>query len=383
MKIIKKNNDFESYSDDNLDFINESKVFYLPSFSSKLMDISSNTVDVEIKDLIENILKSEGDVLDSDTTFIGLSDDTDMCSFSTEKDIKSKYPDEWDYLFNPGSLLKDPKNAIKRIFHTFSIERIESSQSQKLKIGKLIKKIVPNITDSTLERLVNLLKTYKTGYEIKVVEGDEIAKYYTKENCVNTGTLSKSCMVGKSNDIKHIFDIYTKNPQSVKMVVMLNEKGLCVSRAILWKISEIIPYYKTEDLFKELPNFKENGWFKTDDLLFMDRVYYSNDWQEQSMFNWAKEKNIPFKYGSKCFFKGSIGMPSIKVKLKPLSYRNFPYLDTLIYYNVKSSTLSNLSSDPTIFPPVDFNVQSIDGNYFGGTKLDKVRNYVRRFKDFF
>ena len=121
--IIKKFTNFESYSDDNLDFINESKVFYLPSFSSKLMDISSNTDDLEIKDLIENILNSEGDVLDSDTTFIGLSDDTDMCSFSTEKDIKSKYPDEWDYLFNPGSLLKDPKNAIKNTFHTFYIDK--------------------------------------------------------------------------------------------------------------------------------------------------------------------------------------------------------------------------------------------------------------------
>jgi hypothetical protein len=362
MNRIKKFRHFESFVDD-LDFINESNVFYLPSFTSKLKDVFRNTTDQEIKNLIKTVLDSEGKNLDSDTTFIGLADDTDMCSFSKEREIKSKYPDESEYLFN-----EKPTGDLRHTFHPMTLDKIERTQTQRLKIGKLIKKIVPTVSDKDLENLVNLLKTYKTGYEIKVVEGDEIARYYSKDNCLNSGTLGNSCMAGKGGDIKHIFDIYTKNPQSVKLVVMLDKSGTCVARALLWKIDELFPSYGTDNLFKGV---------KVNDFHFMDRVYFAHDWMERYMFNWAQKQNIPFKYGSKMSYKdGYVAIPSVIIKLKPIAYRNFPYIDTFSYYNVKNATLSNHKQDG------DFEAGSVQGSFFGGTKANKARNFIRRFKDY-
>ena len=45
-------------------------------------------------------------------------------------------------------------------------------------MGKVIKKIIPEIPNDDLESLVNNLKSEQDGFEIKLVKGDEIAKYY-------------------------------------------------------------------------------------------------------------------------------------------------------------------------------------------------------------
>ena len=91
MKRIKKFNNFEPLSDDDLNFINESKVWYLPSFRDKISDVVAGQFDKDILDLCNKILNSEGKELDSDTTFIGLSDD-DMLSFSRQSEIEKMYP---------------------------------------------------------------------------------------------------------------------------------------------------------------------------------------------------------------------------------------------------------------------------------------------------
>jgi hypothetical protein len=258
------------------------------------------------------------------------------------------------------------------------IQKIENSQGGRLKIGKLIKKIVPDAVDHTIEKLVNLLKSYKSGFEIKVVEGDEIEKYYKKESCQPGGSLGNSCMAGKSAEFKYIFDIYTKNPQVVKLVVVLDNRGMCVSRALLWKVSELLPYYNTEKFYSNMKNFKEEGWFNVEgEFQFLDRVYFVRDWHEQMIFNWAKEKGIAHKWGSQMRWNGQVtSVPNCKIRLNKIAYRNFPYLDTFKYYDVKSATISNYQKEG------DFDITSTSGEYYGGTKSAKLLNYVRRFKDF-
>ena len=378
MKRIKKFNNFEPLSDDDLNFINESKVWYLPSFRDKISDVVAGQFDKDILDLCNNILNSEGKELDSDTTFIGLSDD-DMLSFSRQSEIEKMYPTIFNVLQSDiDSGYRREIGLVKINLMSGQIQKIENSQGGKLKIGKLIKKIVPDATDQSIEKLVNLLKSYKSGFEIKVVEGDEIAKYYQKESCQPGGSLGNSCMAGKGNEIKHIFDIYTKNPQSVKLVVVLDSSGLCVSRALLWKVSELLPFYNTEKFYSNMKNFKEEGWFSTDEFQFLDRVYFVRDWHEQMIFNWVKEKGIAHKWGTQMRWNGQvISVPKCKIKLNKLAYRNFPYLDTFTWYDVKSATISNYNSGD------DFDITSTSGKYYGGTKSGKLLNYVRRFKDFF
>jgi hypothetical protein len=167
--------------------------------------------DKDILDLCNKILNSEGKDLDSDTTFIGISDD-DMLSFSRQAEIEKMYPNLFDVLQSDiDSGYKREVGLVKINLLPSQIQKIENSQGGRLKIGKLIKKIVPDAADHTIEKLVNLLKSYKSGFEIKVVEGDEIEKYYKKESCQPGGSLGNSCMAGKSAEFKYIFDIYTKN----------------------------------------------------------------------------------------------------------------------------------------------------------------------------
>lgn len=379
---MKKIKTFESFNFDELDFINESKVWYLPSFRDKVSDVAVTSVggqfDKDILDLCNKILNSEGKDLDSDTTFIGISDD-DMLSFSRQAEIEKMYPNLFDVLQSDiDSGYKREVGLVKINLLPSQIQKIENSQGGRLKIGKLIKKIVPDAVDHTIEKLVNLLKSYKSGFEIKVVEGDEIEKYYKKESCQPGGSLGNSCMAGKSAEFKYIFDIYTKNPQVVKLVVVLDNRGMCVSRALLWKVSELLPYYNTEKFYSNMKNFKEEGWFNVEgEFQFLDRVYFVRDWHEQMIFNWAKEKGIAHKWGSQMRWNGQVtSVPNCKIRLNKIAYRNFPYLDTFKYYDVKSATISNYQKEG------DFDITSTSGEYYGGTKSAKLLNYVRRFKDF-
>jgi len=378
---MKKIKTFESFKLNELDSINESKVWYLPSFRDKVSDVAVTSAggqfDKDILDLCNKILNSEGKDLDSDTTFIGISDN-DMLSFSRQSEIEKMYPNLFDVLQSDiDSGYKREVGLVKINLLPSQIAKIENSQGGRLKIGKLIKKIVPDAADQTIEKLVNLLKSYKSGFEIKVVEGEEIAKYYKKESCQPGGTLGNSCMVGKSEDIKHIFDLYTKNPKSVKLVVLL-DRGMCVSRGLLWNVSSLLPLYASEDSFSHMKNYKEDKWFNVEgEFQFLDRVYYVRDWHEQMIFNWAKEKGIAHKWGTQMRWNSQvIPVPNCKIKLNKLAYRNFPYLDTFKYYDVKSATISNYKTEGV------FDITSTQGHYYGGTKRGKLLNYVRRFKDF-
>ncbi len=379
---MKKIKTFESFNFDELDFINESKVWYLPSFRDKIADVAVTSAggqfDKDILDLCNKILNSEGKDLDSDTTFIGISDD-DMLSFSRQAEIEKMYPNLFDVLQSDiDSGYSREVGLVKINLLPSQIQKIENSQGGRLKIGKLIKKIVPDAADQTIEKLVNLLKSYKSGFEIKVVEGEEIAKYYKKESCQSGGSLGNSCMAGKSTEFKYIFDIYTKNPKSVKLVVLLDNTGMCVSRALLWKVSELLPYYNTERFYSNMKNFKEEGWFNVEgEFQFLDRVYFVRDWHEQMIFNWTKEKGIAHKWGTQMRWNGQVtSVPNCKIRLNKIAYRNFPYLDTFKYYDVKEATISNYKSGD------EFDITSTSGEYYGGSKSARLLNYVRRFKDF-
>ncbi len=375
---MRKIKTFESFNFDELSFISESKVYYLPSLRDKLIDIYQSSATDDVKKLAETILDSEGKDLDSDTTFIGLPDNSDMCTFSRETDVKKVIGDVWNDLeLDEGDWGHSSQGKVRMHISPVLIDRIENSQTSGVKIGKLIRKVVPGVSDKTLENLVNLIKSYRKGFEIKVVEGDEIAKYYDPYNCKPGGTLGNSCMMGKGENIKYIFDIYTKNPQAVKLVVLIDPEGECVARGLLWNVSRLLPSYANEDLFSHMKNYKEDKWFNVEgEFQFLDRVYYVKEWQERMIFKWADEKDIAYKCYSSVIWKGKpISIPRCEIKLNKLGYRNFPYLDTFKYYNVKAATISNYQKEG------DFDITSTQGNYYGGTKGAKFLNYVRRFKD--
>jgi hypothetical protein len=400
MKRIKKFGDF-----DDSDFISESRVYFMNDLLLKLRELKNE----ENNEWASKLLKSQGKNIDTDATFLNL--DGDNFSFSRESDIKSSLSrmigdeDIQDFFGNreidPGLI------SINNYLGGYEQNHIKNLPNRgRVKMGRIIKKIIPEIPDKDLESLVNSLKSEQTGFEIKLVKGADIAKYYRKESCdrkfLNYGTLQSSCMMDVESQKPHIFDIYTKNPESCQLAVMLNSSGQLVGRALVWKIDEISrstgyseertiredDYYSNFDVdwqeVKLEDNFS-NSLLKSSvkDLYFMDRVYFTKEWIGNSFQKWAKENNFMIKIGNEISYKGKVGHPILSINVKKIAYRQFPYLDTFKYYDVQSSTLCNYEISNR-----GFSLNSTTGDYYPkGTnyqkKIDKATNYIRRFKDLF
>lgn len=330
------------------DYILESRVYFLNDLNSKLISLS-NDGDYWAK----KILDSEGKYLSTDTTFLNLNGD--KFSFSKESDVKSKYSVLVDDLFKEDFPVDIEK--LRNLIWWNSISNL--SNRGIVKMGKIIKKIVPDIPDKDLELLVNKLKSETSDYEIKIISGDKITYYYQSDSCdkslLKYGTLKNSCMMDKN--IKNIFDIYTKNPDVCKLLIMVNSDDELVARSLIWKIDEVNDE-------------------KVNDVYFMDRVYFTKDWMVEKINHWAKDNKIIIKSDNKDL------KDKMTVKIKSISYRKFPYLDTFYFYDIKKSILSNKELNR------GFNLQSTSGDYYSkGTNLevamDRSRNYIRRFKELF
>lgn len=179
------------------------------------------------------------------------------------------------------------------------------------------------LTDSDIEEFVNeyisILKMSRADEDSKIeeVKGDEIAKWYSSENYQsNIGKLGSSCM---SHDAcQNYFDIYTKNPEVVSLLILKNKSNKLVARALLWKTDN-------------------NGYF-------MDRVYSLNDFDNNYFINYAiqndyiyrTQKTVDFEY-----YKGNnkIDTPHLEVTIREDNIDYYPFVDTLCY--LYKNNLSN------------------------------------------
>lgn len=408
MKRIKKFNNF-----DDLDFISESRVYFMNDLLFKLRDLRDEPS--SLSEWASKLLKTQGKNIDTDTTFLELNGEN--FSFSKENDIKKVLgrmigDDDIDDFFTSTSRTFYP--TINNYLGSYDQNHIKNLPNRgQVKMGRVIRKLIPEIPDKDLENLVNILKSEQIGYEIKLIKGPDIAKYYKIENCdknlLKYGTLKNSCMMDIVDQKPYIFDIYTKNPEVCQLAVMLNKNGELVGRALVWKINEISnrlytgnllntpkneledvknsdPFWKSLNLKWEIKPFsKQFSSLKANpkNLFVMDRVYYTKDWINNSFLQWAKENNFMIKIGSTFEYNGYFSDPIMSVKINKLAYRQFPFIDTFNHYNVQSSTLSNHDGSGR-----GFKLQDTTGKYYArGTntqkKIDKATNYIRRFKDYF
>jgi hypothetical protein len=157
--------------------------------------------------------------------------------------------------------------------------------------------------------------------KIELVSGDEISKWYKSENCYSGGSLGSSCMVDKN-----YFDLYTKNPESVNLLIMKSGNKI-VARALVWKIHSCDP-----DL----------GF-----TYYMDRVYTNRDHQEKVMFSFAEKHGWAYRksggvYERDIIYQGK-EWPVVKMstKIKKLKYESYPYMDTFSRYDYVTGLLWN------------------------------------------
>jgi hypothetical protein len=365
---MRKIKGFESFNESAmLQMINETTLYFLTDMRLALAKLSNSGNDIAYRLL----LKVGVDTM-KDITLVELEDD--KLSFMSKAAIDSHDPEFMKKLDKGYEISTTNANMVKHF-----------SNRNQIKIGKFVTSVLGPVPAKELEDFVNKLKSSKDrGYEIKIVEGDEIKKYYRTEALADNTNLSgseimRSCMRDKEKAKPNVFDIYTKNPESCKMVVMLDENGGLVSRAILWKVNNS-QNNQTNEYFGGQRTEETRGLDLPESFWFMDRVYSVENWMDKSMYDWADKKGYACKRGNfgnrNIVFNGVGGHCEMEVDVNKIAYKGFPYMDTFIYYDVKNGKLRNLDSDDF----KGFNLQSTEGNYGRTTGYEPVfRNYIRRF----
>jgi hypothetical protein len=364
---MRKIKGFESFNESvMLQMINETALYFLPEMRKALAVLSNDGNDIAYR-----LLLKVGVDTFKDITLVDLEDD--KLSFMSKAAIDSHDPEFLKKLDKGYEITNNTGDSIKRF-----------TNRNQIKIGKFVTSVLGPIPPKELEDFVNKLKSKKNNkYEITVVEGDEIKKYYRTEALTTIASythseIMRSCMRDKEKAKPNVFDIYTKNPESCKMVVMLDENGGLLSRAILWKVNNSQKTHKNE--YFGGPSTEGSKLNLPESFWFMDRVYSVESWMDKSMYDWAVEKGYACKRGNwgnrNIVFNGVGGHCEMEVDVKKIAYKGFPYMDTFTYYDVKNGKLRNFGGDDF----KGFGLQSTAGNYGTTTGHGPVlRNYIRRF----
>jgi hypothetical protein len=351
---------FNEYKEELLleSLINETYLYFSDDFENILRGIDS-PIAVDILSNFDKDIKPDMTFLDTDgdnygfITFISGSNASKIYAkefgFDDDKFLNTKSVryikdfvgsdsgfDEFDMDFDILINSKDKKTSVY------------NKSRNTIKIGKFAKKLLGNkYKDSEIEDFVNKFKAKQSNsYEFRLVDGEEIVTWYDSKNYKSQdGQLGSSCM--KNSDSK-IFEMYVKNPEVCKMLILLEDDEL-IGRALVWKIDEI------------------NGDVLDKPTYFMDRQYTIEDSYVHKFREYAKEKGWMYKTYNKhdhlknVTLNGSDSKIDMKVKLKKLNYDKYPYLDTFRLYDPKLHTLYN--SDGEYETGNYFSLDSTDGGY--------------------
>jgi hypothetical protein len=222
----------------------------------------------------------------------------------------------------------------------------KKSGRTSMKVGRFIKKLIPeryleryDIKNHHIEDFVNLFKSWfePVLYTLKIVEGEEIKKWYDEENYATVdglqfGTLWKSCMRYKSR-LKFL-DLYSENKNCKMLVMLVNQNGREVlrSRALLWHDVKVTK--SADDTIPESINI-------------MDRIYSTHDSDILLFKKWAEENGyIPkWEQNAKSHLFFDLKNQPVKIKcelnLEKTKFKYYPYLDTFPYFNWGSKLISN------------------------------------------
>jgi len=215
-----------------------------------------------------------------------------------------------------------------------------------MNIGKLFNKIFTEkakedfyVKESDNEKFINLYKSYfdRDLNKLSIIEGDDILKYYHESSYLKPlnnrlGTLWKSCM--RYPEKNKYMEIYSKNPDKIKMLILLDENNHLKSRALLW--------YGCESQFGENFNVMDRIY-----SVFEHDTYFFKDWALKNGFLHKLEQTSK----SENLFQTPDGpkMLNLKIKLSKHDLNYYPYIDSFKWYNPQYGILSNTSIFPHHF----------------------------------
>ncbi len=242
-------------------------------------------------------------------------------------------------------------------YYDSSLDKVWSTNRNKIKIGRIVRAIVRaadiQTNDAEIEKFVN---QYKSTIDVindafnrfDVVKSFDILHWYNYENYAyeGKGTLGNSCMADVPDTYLYI---YRANPDVCNLVILYDNAGKVtdgkyksnkiVGRALLWTTRE---GYK-----------------------FVDRIYTANDSDVDLFKKFAERNGWWTKRGqnsgsSFSIEKGSESKsnPTIIVDLQKWD-DEFPYLDSLMYFNSETGELSNSAQSVK----ANYCLQSTGGGY--------------------
>ena len=212
------------------------------------------------------------------------------------------------------SFLPDAQ-ATRKLQSGATEEELFAAASNPTTINRMVKSILSankiDVSDVSLELFGNKFKAMMSLYtnkelDIREVKGEEIKKWYLQDNYSQSprATLHTSCM--RYDSCQEYFDIYIDNPEVVSLIILVNKEGKLEARALFWK---------------------------TEQGLYLDRVYFSHPTQNELLNNWAK-----LKYGEINSYNNLSGK-RLSVQLKNYRFDLYPYIDTFCY--LVGNTLQN------------------------------------------
>ena len=232
-----------------------------------------------------------------------------------------------------------PKFKVDKIDRNLDIWDSNQKTRIPIKIGRMVSKFVNravakeiNLKDSEIEEFVNLFKSYFCADEskLKIVEGNDILPFYDMDfystvNGNTCGTLWNSCMRYKEKN--KFMKLYADNPESVKMLVYLDDNNKVRARALLWMDAKD----------------KYGNSFKV-----MDRIYSLFDHDVPFFKEWAKKNGYLSKMEQSAHSETYFTLPDGKsnnqrlyIQLKNYKQKYYPYFDTFKFYDPETGRFHN------------------------------------------
>lgn len=249
--------------------------------------------------------------------------------------LKSKISKE-DLVDDPIDYIAISKEDPSKISYAYAEKLDKVSEEEywsfkgrvQAKPAAAIKKYLKNVSEKDLDIFTSLYKaaTAQRDFVLQVISGTEIKKWYSGRSYQQAGgTLYNSCM--KHDHCQDLFEIYIQNPEVCQMLIMLDNEGYLMGRALIWNAVDMN---------------------KNTEIKVMDRIYcvddsknvsYFKEWADDNGYIYKKEQNwknsLQFESNGVSFFK------NISIKIKKLSFVRYPYVDTFKFWDEKNSTLSN------------------------------------------
>lgn len=334
--------------------INESRIYYTPKFRRILSPINN--------EISKDLLSIRGSDIKSDITYVDTNKEG-YISFTTMRNAVDFYMRVFPHLKNNG--IDNCKND-ELADSIWDQSEISNHSRNLMRMGRFINTLFPKkYTDKQIEEFVNLFKasTERSQEKMIIVEGEEIAFWYDKKNYMESkGSLGNSCMRGHG---PNVFDIYIKNPQSCRMLVLIEDEKL-KGRALIWKIDTIKDVKVVKEVTPPLDQLQDSS---VEFVYFLDRQYTMSDSDTIRFKKYAEDQGWAYKtynnYTS-CklvTYKGIEYELNMTVSAKASSTDRYPYMDTFKRFDSKSGTLYNDKDEDTIKNKGQYILESTEGEY--------------------